>query len=79
MSYFHYFCLFAGNLQPNFQIALTHSISKLESIVIPPDKMSQNGEKYAQGWNLIRCILIALRQNLKTSIILKDPVVLVHV
>jgi hypothetical protein len=35
-----FFCLLAGNLQPNFQIALTYSILKLKSILIPPDKMT---------------------------------------
>ena len=30
-----------------FQIALTHSILKLKSIVIPLNKMSQSGEKHA--------------------------------
>ena len=30
------------------QIALTHSILKLKSIVIPLNKMSQSGEKHAQ-------------------------------
>ena len=36
--------------------------------------MSQGGEKHAQDKNLIWLILMALRQNLKTSILLKDPV-----
>ena len=40
VSHFHPFCLLAGNLLPDFQIALTHSILKLKSIVIPPHKMS---------------------------------------
>ena len=31
-----------------FQIALTHSILKLKSIVIPLNQMSQSGEKHAQ-------------------------------
>ena len=30
----------AGNFQPNFQIAVTHSILKLKSILIPPYKMT---------------------------------------
>ena len=30
----------AGNLQPDFQIAVTHSILQLKSILIPPDKMT---------------------------------------
>ena len=33
-------CLQTGNLLSNFQIPLTHLILKLESIVIPPHKMS---------------------------------------
>ena len=33
-------CLLAGNLQPDFQIAVTHSILKLKSILRPPDKMT---------------------------------------
>jgi len=32
--------MLAGNLQPDFQIAVTHSILKLKSILIPPDKMT---------------------------------------
>ena len=74
MSHFHPFCLLAGNLLPDFQIALTHSILKLKSIVIPPHKMSQNGEKNAQVEILIWCILTALRRNLKSPNLLKDPV-----
>ena len=31
-----------------FKIALTHSILKLKSIVIPLNQMSQSGEKHAQ-------------------------------
>ena len=31
-----------------FQIALTHSILKLKSNVIPLNQMSQSGEKHAQ-------------------------------
>ena len=38
--HFHPLCLLAGNLQPDFQIAVTHSILKLKSILIPPDKMT---------------------------------------
>ena len=34
-----FFCLLAGNLQHNFQIALTYSILKLKSILVPPDKL----------------------------------------
>ena len=41
-------CLKTGNLLPNFQIALTHSILKLKSIVITLNQMSRSGEKYAQ-------------------------------
>ena len=37
-----------GYLLKNFQIALTHSILKLKSIVIPLNQMSQSGEKHAQ-------------------------------
>ena len=74
MSHFHPLCLLAGNLLPDFQIALTHSILKLKSILMPPDKMSRNGEKNAQVENLIWCILTALRRNLKTPNLLKDPV-----
>ena len=40
LPHFHPLCLLAGNLQPNFQIALTYSILKLKSILIPPDKMT---------------------------------------
>ena len=40
MSHIHSLWLLAGNLLPDFQIALTHSILKLKSIVIPPDKMT---------------------------------------
>ena len=36
--------------------------------------MSRNGEKNAQVENLIWCILTALRRNLKTPNLLKDPV-----
>ena len=38
----------AGNFQPDFQIAVTHSILKLKSILRPPDKMTWSGEKHAQ-------------------------------
>ena len=68
------FLVLAGNLLPDFQIALTHSILKLKSIVIPPHKMSQNGEKNAQVEILIWCILTALKLNLKTPNLLKDLV-----
>ena len=74
VSHYHPFCLLAGNLLPDFQIALTQSILKLKSILMPPDKMSRNGEKNAQVGNLIWCILTALRRNLKTPNLLKDPV-----
>ena len=74
MSYFQPFCFLAGNLLPDFQIALRDSILKLISILMHQDKMSRNGEKNAQVENLIWCILTALRRNLKTSILLKDPV-----
>ena len=37
-----------GNFLPIFQIALTHSILKLKSIVIPLNQMSRSGEKDAQ-------------------------------
>ena len=74
MSHSHPFSLLASNLPPDFQIALTHSILKLKSIVIPPHKMSQNGEKNAQVEILIWCILTALRRNLKSPNLLKDPV-----
>ena len=48
LPHFHPLCfMLAGKLQPNFQIALTHSILKLKSILIPPDKMSRSGEKNA--------------------------------
>ena len=40
MSNIHSLWLLAGNLLPDFQIALTHSTLKLKSIVIPPDKMT---------------------------------------
>ena len=40
MSHSHSLWLLAGNLLPDFQIALTYSILKLKSIVIPPDKMT---------------------------------------
>ena len=40
MSHIHSLWLLAGNLLPDFQIALTHSILKLKSFVIPPDKMT---------------------------------------
>ena len=72
--HFHPFCLLAGKLLTDFQIALTHSILKLKAILMPPDKMSRNGEKNAQVENLIWCILTALRRNLKTPNLLKDPV-----
>ena len=42
------FCLLTGDLLPNFQIALAHSILKLKSFSIPPDKMTWSGEKHAQ-------------------------------
>ena len=42
------FCSETGHLLPDFQIALTHSILKLKSILIPPDKMTWSGEKHAQ-------------------------------
>ena len=48
LPHFHPLCLLAGNLQLDFQIALTHSILKLKSILIPPNKMSWSGEKHAQ-------------------------------
>ena len=32
--------MLAGNLQPDFQIAVTQSILKLKSILRPPDKMT---------------------------------------
>ena len=51
-----------------------HSILKLKSILMPPDKMSRNGEKNAKVENLIWCILTALKLNLKTPNLLKDPV-----
>ena len=66
--------MLAGILQPDFQIAVTHSILKLKSILRPPDKMTGSGEKDAQDQNLIWFILMALRQNFKTTILLKDPV-----
>ena len=74
VSHFHPFCLLAGNLLPDFQIALTQSILKLKSILMPPDKMSRNGEKNALVENLIWCILTALKLNLKTPNLLKDLV-----
>ena len=67
-------CLQTGNLLSDFQIPLTHLILKLKSIVIPPHKMSRNEEKNAQVENLIWCILTALRRNLKSPNLLKDPV-----
>ena len=71
-------CLQTGNLLSDFQIPLTHLILKQISIVIPPHKMSRSGEKNAQVENLIWCILTALRRNLKTPNLLKDPVIYTH-
>ena len=46
LPHFHPLCLLAGNLQPDFQIALTHSILKLKSIVIPgPQYRSDKSRK----------------------------------
>ena len=42
------FCSETGHLLPDFQIAITHSILKLKSILIPPDKMTWSGEKHVQ-------------------------------
>ena len=42
------FCSQTGHFLPDFQIAVTHSILKLKSILIPPDKMTWSGEKHAQ-------------------------------
>ena len=58
----------------NFQIALTHSILKLKSIVIPLNQMSRSGEKHAQDYNMICSIFMALRAIYFYSIILRDPV-----
>ena len=46
--HFHPLCLLAGILQPDFQIAVTPSILKLKSILLPPFKMSWSGVKHAQ-------------------------------
>ena len=37
---FLHICLLTGYLLPDFQIALTHTILKLKSILITPDKMT---------------------------------------
>ena len=58
----------------NFQIALTHSILKLKSIVIPLNQMSRSGEKHAQDYNLMWCILMALRVIYFPAVIYGDPV-----
>ena len=74
LASFSFFSLLSGNFLSDFQIALTHSILKLKAILMPPDKMSRNGEKNVQVENLIWCILTALRRHLKTPNLLKDPV-----
>ena len=48
---------------------------KLKSIVIPLNQMSRSGEKHAQDYNLILCILMALRATYFLSVIYGDPVV----
>ena len=58
----------------NFQIALTHSILKLKSIVIPLNQMSRSGEKHALDYNLMWCILMALRVIYFQAVIYGDPV-----
>ena len=47
---------------------------KLKSIVISLNQMSRSGEKHAHDYNLIRCILMALRATYFLSVIYGDPV-----
>ena len=58
----------------NFQVALNHSILKVKSIVIPLNQMSQSGEKHAQDYKLMWCILMALRVIYFLAVIYGDPV-----
>merc|ERR1712155_43008 len=67
-------CFLTDYLLQNFQIALTHSIFKLKSIVIPLNQMSRSGEKYAQDHNMICSIFMALRAIYFQAILLRDPV-----
>ena len=68
------FSLFLLSKVVNFQVALNHSILKVKSIVIPLHQMSQSGEKHAQDYKLMWCILMALRVIYFLAVIYGDPV-----
>ena len=68
------FSLFLLSKVVNFQVALNHSILKVKSIVIPLNQMSQSGEKHAQDYKLMWCILMALRVIYFLAVIYGDPV-----
>ena len=68
VSFSLFTAFYTDNLLQNFQIALIHSILKLKSIVIPPNKMTGSGEKHAQDKNLIWYIFMALRPNLLVTV-----------
>ena len=67
-------CFLNDYLLKNFQVALTHSNLKQNSIVIPLNQMSRSGEKHAQDYNLMWCILMALRVIYFWAVIYGEPV-----
>ena len=74
MSHFHSFCLLAGNLLPDFQIALTHSILKHSDEGLPaaPSQETKIPERSVEDPNIVSEIHSVKKSNRKVKFKQKD-------